>query len=157
MYNSHFLNLKLWVFFWKIAAVQIRSILYEGSGSPKVTQSLGFGSGPSDLNPSLEIVSQFKFISRDVCAPLQIDYSGFESDGSNLKLKNWVTSLDLNCYMNIKAQIILALRYPRIQGVKIQWSNLIFWVLNQDRLIWICDNPSEVERTHSERWIRIAK
>ena len=68
----------------------------QASGSPEVTQSLGFRSRPSDLNPSLEITSRFEFISWDVCTPLRIDYLGFESNGSDLKPKVWVTSLELN-------------------------------------------------------------
>ena len=60
-------------------------LLQAGSGSPEVTQSLGFGSRLSDLNPSLEIASRFEFISRDVCTPLRINYHGFKSDAPDLK------------------------------------------------------------------------
>ena len=66
------------------------------SGSPKVTQLLGFGSSPSDLNLSLEITSEFGFVSWDVCTPLWMDYHGLESDGPDSKPKSWFTWLDLN-------------------------------------------------------------
>ena len=65
-------------------------------GSPKVTQSLGFGLRPSDSNPSLRIVSEFEFVLRMLALQIRIDYLEFESDGSDLKPKDWVTSLDLN-------------------------------------------------------------
>ena len=65
-----------------------RTLLGMGFGSPKVTQSLGFRSKPSDSKPSLEIASRFEFISRDVCTLLRIDYHGFESNGPDLKSKD---------------------------------------------------------------------
>ena len=37
-------------------------MLQAESGSPKVTQFLGFGSRPSDLNPLLQIISGFEFV-----------------------------------------------------------------------------------------------
>ena len=67
-----------------------------GFGSPEVTQSLSFGLGLSDSNLLFEIALRFEFISRDVCAPLRIYYLGFKSDSPDLKLKKYVTSLDLN-------------------------------------------------------------
>ena len=45
----------------------VLSPLKQVSGSPKVTQSLGFVSRPSDSNLSFDITSRFEFISRDVC------------------------------------------------------------------------------------------
>ena len=77
----------------------IYSVL-KGSGSPKVTQLLGFKLRPSNSNLSLEISLGFGFLARDMCAPLRMNCHGFESNGLDLKPNNWVTLLDLNSFLS---------------------------------------------------------
>ena len=60
---------------------------------------MGFWLGPSNSNPTLEMVLGFKFVLEICVLHIRMDCLGFESDSPDLKPKNWVTSLDLNSSM----------------------------------------------------------